>query len=50
MLDGAAAGNTQTLNAQGIYFYSVSITMVGSQKDIVINTQIGTNVVITQVG
>jgi hypothetical protein len=50
VLDGGAAGNTQTLNAQGIYFYSVSITMVGSQKDIVINTQIGTNVVITQVG
>lgn len=50
VLDGAAAGNTQTLNAQGIFFYSVSVQMVGSQKSIIINTQIGTNVVITQVG
>lgn len=50
VLDGAAAGNTQTLNAQEIFFYSVSVDMVGSQKSIVINTQIGTNVVITQVG
>jgi hypothetical protein len=48
VLDGAAAGNTQQLNAEGIFFYSVSVQMVGSQKSIVITTQVGTNVVITQ--
>jgi len=48
VLDGAAAGNTQQLNAEGIFLYSVSVQMVGSQKSIVITTQVGTNVVITQ--
>ena len=47
-LDGAAAGNTDTLNGQGIFLYSVSVQMYGSQKAIVVNAAIGTNVVITQ--
>lgn len=46
--DGAAAGNTDALNAQGIYLYTVQVQMWGSQKTIVINTQIGPNVVIQQ--
>jgi hypothetical protein len=49
ILDGAAAGNTQLLNAQGIYFFQLSITMFGSMKTIVIRSAIGPNVVITQV-
>lgn len=49
VLDGAAAGNTQTLNAQGIFFFQVSIQMLGSMKTIVIRSAIGPNVVITQV-
>jgi hypothetical protein len=49
VLDGAAAGNTQTLNAQGIFFFQVSIQMFGSMKTIVIRSAIGPNVVITQV-
>ena len=48
VLDGAAAGNTQTLNAQGIFFFQVSIQMLGSMKTIVIKSAIGPNVVITQ--
>lgn len=49
VLDGAAAGNTQLLNAQGIFFFQVSIQMLGSMKTIVIKSAIGPNVVITQV-
>lgn len=49
VLDGAAAGNTQVLNAQGIFFFQVSIQMFGSMKTIVIKSAIGPNVVITQV-
>ena len=49
VLDGAAAGNTQTLNAQGIFFFQVSIQMLGSMKTIVIKSAIGPNVVITQI-
>ena len=49
ILDGAAAGNTQVLNAQGIFFFQVSIQMLGSMKTIVIRSAIGPNVVITQV-
>lgn len=46
--EGADAGNTQTLNGQGIFLYSVEVTMYGSQKTIVINTAIGPTVVIAQ--
>jgi hypothetical protein len=49
ILDGAAAGNTQQLNAQGIFFFQVSIQMLGSMKTIVIKSAIGPNVVITQI-
>ena len=48
VLDGAAAGNTDALNAQGVFLYTVQVVMYGSQKTIVINTAIGTNVTITQ--
>ena len=46
--DGADAGNTATLNGQGIFLYQVAVRMYGSQKTIVINTAIGPTVVITQ--
>jgi hypothetical protein len=49
ILDGAAAGNTQVLMAAGIFFFQVSIQMLGSMKTIVIRSAIGPNVVITQV-
>jgi hypothetical protein len=49
VLDGASAGNTQALNAQGIFFFQLSIRMFGSMKTIVIKSAIGPNVVITQV-
>ena len=49
ILDGAEAGNTQLLNAQGIFFFQVSIQMLGSMKTIVIRSAIGPNVVITQI-
>jgi hypothetical protein len=49
VLDGAAAGNTQKINAQGIFFFQLSIVMFGSMKAIVIKSAIGPNVVITQI-
>ena len=49
VLDGDAAGNTQALEAQGIFFFTVSIQMMGSMKTIVIRSAIGPSVVITQV-
>ena len=49
VLDGAAAGNTQQINAQGIFFFQLSVQMFGSMKTIVIKSAIGPNVVITQI-
>jgi hypothetical protein len=49
VLEGAAAGNSPTLNAQGVYLFIANVQMNGSMKTIVINTQIGPNVVIAQV-
>jgi hypothetical protein len=49
VLDGASAGNTRALNAQGVFFFQLSIRMFGSMKTIVIKSAIGPNVVITQV-
>jgi hypothetical protein len=47
--EGADAGNTDTLNGQGVFLFGVQVQMNGSMKTIVINTAIGPNVVITQV-
>ena len=49
VLDGAKAGNTDTLNGQGIYLFSASVVMFGSMKTIMITAAIGATVVITQV-
>lgn len=49
VLDGAKAGNTDTLNGQGVYLFSASVVMFGSTKTIVITAAIGPTVVITQV-
>ena len=49
VLDGAKAGNTDTLNGEGIYLFSASVVMFGSMKTIMITAAIGTTVVITQV-
>jgi hypothetical protein len=49
VLDGAAAGNNDTLNGQGVYLFSASVQMYGDLNDIVINTMIGPTVIIAQV-
>ena len=49
VLDGTKAGNTDTLNGQGIYLFSASVVMFGSMKTIMITAAIGATVVITQV-
>ena len=46
--DGAAAGNTATLNAQGVYLFQVAVQMFGDLDYIVVQASIGPNVVITQ--
>ena len=46
--DGADAGNTPTLNGQGVFLYQLEVQMYGSQKTIVINSMIGPNVIISQ--
>jgi hypothetical protein len=47
--DGAAAGNTDVLNGQGIYFWNAFCQMYGDLNAIVIRTAIGPNVIIAQV-
>jgi hypothetical protein len=49
VLDGQKAGNTDTLNGQGIYLFSASVVMNGSMKAIMITAAIGPTVIITQV-
>ncbi len=46
--DGTDAGNTATLNSQGVFLYELQVQMYGSQKTIVINSMIGPNVIISQ--
>ena len=46
--DGVDAGNTATLNGQGVFLYELQVQMYGSQKTIVINSMIGPNVIISQ--
>jgi hypothetical protein len=46
--DGTDAGNTATLNGQGVFLYELQVQMYGSQKTIVINSMIGPNVIISQ--
>jgi hypothetical protein len=46
--DGVDAGNTPTLNGQGVFLYVLEVQMYGSQKTIVINSMIGPNVIISQ--
>jgi hypothetical protein len=49
VLDGAAAGNNDTLNGHGVYLFSAFVQMNGDMNDIVINTMIGPTVIIAQV-
>ena len=49
VLDGKAAGNTDLLNGQGVFFFSASVIMWGSMGTIMITAAIGPTVVITQV-
>jgi hypothetical protein len=49
VLDGTAAGNNDTLNGHGVYLFSAFVQMNGDMNDIVINTMIGPNVIISQV-
>ncbi len=49
VLDGTKAGNTDTINGQGIYLYSAQVVMFGSMKTIMITAAIGPTVVIAQV-
>ena len=48
VLDGAAAGNSQYLNAHGVYLFETDVTMYGDMNAIVIKTMIGPNVIISQ--
>ena len=50
VLDGKKAGNTDTINGQGIFLYSAQVAMFGSMKTIMITAAIGPTVVIAQVG
>ena len=49
VLDGQNAGNTATLNGQGVFLFSASVVMFGSMGTIMITAAIGPTVVITQV-
>ena len=49
VLDGTAAGNNDTLNGHGVYLFNAFVQMNGDMNDIVINTMIGPNVIISQV-
>jgi hypothetical protein len=49
ILDGAAAGNNDTLNGHGVYLFSAYVQMFGDMNALVINTMIGPNVIIAQV-
>ncbi len=46
--DGTDAGNTDDLNAVGVFLYQFEVQMYGSQKTILITSLIGTTVVISQ--
>jgi hypothetical protein len=46
--DGPNAGNTQQTEAQGIFFINVQVRTLASLDDIVIVTEIGEGVVITE--
>lgn len=49
VLEGAAAGNTDTLNSHGVFVFEADVQMFGDMNAIVIRTQIGPNVIIAQV-
>jgi hypothetical protein len=48
VVDGPAAGNTDYLNGHGVFLTQLIVQMYGDENAIVINTQVGPNVVISQ--
>jgi hypothetical protein len=48
VLEGAAAGNTDTLNAHGVFLFEADVQMFGDMNALVVKAMIGPNVIISQ--